>query len=110
MEERYREIENIGNTQEEAIINSLLTAEKSREIERCLKYLHPRSKRAGVNRLRIESPDAEGKYHPPSKEITSRVGLEKVSTEDISSRSILSEDIPPMTDPLVQRLSYNGMT
>ena len=50
-----------GKTQEEARINPILTTEKSREKSRRLKYLQPRSKEAVVNRLRIETPDVEGR-------------------------------------------------
>ena len=61
LEERAREIAKIGNTKEEARINSLLSTEKSREKARRLKFIYPISKEAVVNRLRIQIPDAEGK-------------------------------------------------
>ena len=45
----------------------------------------------------------------PPKEIPSRSDLEKYSIKEILRRSKHSENIPPMTEPLVQILSYNGM-
>ena len=77
MEERSRELEKIGNNKEEARINYLLTTEKSRDKARRLKCLQPRSKVAGVNRLRIENPDVEGRDHIPPKDITAQSDLEK---------------------------------
>ena len=60
-EESDRKMSKLGNTQEEARINYLLSTEKIREKARCLRHLHPRNKGAGFNRLRIETPDVEGK-------------------------------------------------
>ena len=70
LEENTRDMANKGNTNEELRIYALLVTEKGRERSRQLRYLKPRIKGAGLNRLRIENPDAEVRDPAPPKEIT----------------------------------------
>ena len=70
LEERARDMANKGNTNEELRIYALLVTEKGRERSRRMRYLKPRIKGAGLNRLRIETPDAEVRDPNPPKDIT----------------------------------------
>ena len=75
-----------------------------------MRALRNRRKVDGVNILKIEVPDVEGRYHIIPKEITPRPDLEEYSMGEIIRRSILSETTPTMTEYLVQKLQYNVMT
>ena len=103
-------MEKLGNIQEEARTNSILKTEKSREKARRLKYLEPRSKGARNNRIKTKTPDVKGREHIPPKDINSQSYLETSSTGNIGRKIRISENKHPMTETLVHRLSYIGIT